>query len=202
MKRVAVFASGSGSNFQSLSDSITNGSSTHFELCGLIASRPGIKVLERADRINLPSVVLKASDFPNEELFADALYKTVSEWKADYIALAGYLTKLPNSFIQRFPGTIVNIHPSLLPKFGGQGYYGLRVHQAVLQAGEKETGCTVHLVDGEYDTGKILAQLKLEVNPGESPEELAERVLKLEHELYPIILEDLAKGLDPLINSL
>jgi phosphoribosylglycinamide formyltransferase-1 len=93
----------------------------------------------------------------------------------------------------------VNIHPSLLPKFGGQGYYGLKVHQAVIQAGEKETGCTVHLVDGEYDTGKILAQRKLEVDPGESPEELAKRVLKLEHELYPKVLEDLAKGIDPLI---
>lgn len=198
MKRVAVFASGSGSNFQSLSDSITNGSSTHFELCGLIASRPGIKALERADRINLPSAILKASDFQTEELFCDELFNKVTEWKADYIALAGYLTKLPDSFIQRFPGTIVNIHPSLLPKFGGQGYYGLKVHQAVIQAGEKETGCTVHLVDGEYDTGKILAQRKLEVDPRESPEELAKRVLKLEHELYPKVLEDLAKGIDPL----
>lgn len=193
MKRVAVFASGSGSNFQSIADSITKGISTHFELCGLVASKPDIQALDRAHRLRLPSVVLKASDFENEALFANALLDTTTNWNTDIIVLAGYLTKLPAIFIERFHGIILNIHPSLLPKFGGKGFYGLKVHDAVLQAGETESGCTVHVVDGEYDKGRILAQLKLDVHPNESAEELAKRVLQLEHELFPRVVEQIAQ---------
>lgn len=124
-----------------------------------------------------------------------ALLNQVTEWKTDIIALAGYLTKLPSTFTEMFKGPVVNIHPSLLPKFGGHGYYGLNVHQAVIEAGETETGCTVHMVDAEYDTGRILAQKKVSVIQGESASELAARVLKLEHELYPEILEQVACNL-------
>ncbi len=149
--------------------------------------------MERAQLLDLPAVSIVKSDFSDDVEFGKALLEQVGDWDTDIIALAGFLVKLPPSFIAQFPGIIVNIHPSLLPKFGGYGFYGQKVHAAVLEAGETITGCTVHLVDEGYDTGKILAQKTLLIHPGETVVELAARVLKAEHELYPEVLERLAR---------
>lgn len=118
----------------------------------------------------------------------------LAQWKPDLIVLAGWLRKIPDAVLTAFPDAIVNIHPSLLPKFGGKGFYGLRVHEAVLAAGEAESGCTVHLVNEEYDQGRILGQRRVVVQPGDTPQSLSARVLEQEHQLYPACIGELLKS--------
>jgi phosphoribosylglycinamide formyltransferase-1 len=117
------------------------------------------------------------------EQYGERLLEALEE--CDFVCLAGYLRILPNAILERFPGRVLNIHPSLLPKFGGKGMYGIRVHQAVVAAGETESGCTVHLVTEHYDEGPVVLQLKCEVRPEDTPEDVAANVLKLEHRAYP-----------------
>jgi len=189
--RLAFFASGGGSNVQAILDTI-DARQLDAEPVVLITDRPGCGALSRAGDRNLPTAVLPPKDYADEAAFGDALLDVLRQHDADTLALAGYLKKIPASVVRAFSGRILNVHPSLLPAFGGPGFYGRRVHQAVLEAGCRVSGATVHLVDAEYDTGPILLQGCVPVEETDTPESLAARVLTVEHSLFPRALALLA----------
>ncbi|WP_026166487.1 phosphoribosylglycinamide formyltransferase [Gracilimonas tropica] len=183
MKNIVVFASGSGTNFQSLIDAIARGDLSA-QISGLITNRTNIGAIHRAQKHGIPVKVIDP-DILSEDHFADQLINQIHHWNADLIVLAGYLKKIPASVIEAYSNRILNIHPALLPKFGGKGFYGLNVHQAVIEAGEQESGCSVHIVTEEFDKGPVIAQTKVKILPGDTPESLAKRILAEEHKLYP-----------------
>lgn len=189
MKQLVFFASGSGTNFQSVIDAINEGK-INATITGLIVNKPGTGAADRAKKNGIPVEILAPSSFETSEAYESVLLNTLKHWQPDLIVLAGYMLKIPERIIEVYPEQIINIHPSLLPKFGGKGFYGLKVHQAVLEAGETETGCSVHLVDEKYDQGPILAQRKVAVKENDTPETLAKRVLKHEHELLPEVIKN------------
>lgn len=185
---IAIFASGGGSNFQAIADACADGSiPARVVLC--VASRADAGVIERASRMGIPHIVLEG---PTEEWTRRVLIE-LREASADFIALAGFMRMVPSALIQRYPGRIVNIHPALLPDFGGKGMYGMNVHRAVVASGADETGATVHLVDEDYDTGPIVAQERVPVLSADLPEDLAARVLAVEHRLYPSVIKAFAE---------
>lgn len=188
MQNITVFASGSGTNFQSII-SATQSGILNARLVGLICNRDGIGAIEKATASRIPSVVVNPNDFLSPQQYEDSLIEQLEFWDTDIIVLAGYLKKIPVSVIEKFPNRILNIHPSLLPKYGGKGFYGLNVHSSVIEAGGKESGCTVHIVTEKYDEGPILGQSKIPVLEGDTPEKLAKRVLEQEHILYPRIIQ-------------
>lgn len=182
--RLAVFASGGGTNFQAILDAIEEGTlPAQAVLC--LSDRPGAFALERARRHDVPTAVLPPADYATSEAFARAMSSTLEAHRVNFIALAGYLKKIPPSVVRAFHERMLNIHPALLPAFGGKGMYGMRVHRAVLEYGVKWTGVTVHLVEEKYDTGPVVLQEPIPVKPDDTPETLTERVLKVEHRLYP-----------------
>lgn len=180
-KNIAVLVSGSGSNLQSIIDNIEQ-ENLNCKITYVIADRPCYG-LERAENHKIKNIML------DRKLFKEKLSNEISsilennEEKTDYIVLAGYLSILSNSFIEKWTEKIINIHPSLLPKFGGKGMYGMNVHRAVIEAKEKESGATIHFVDSGIDTGKIITQVKVPVLENDSPEDLQKRVLEQEHKL-------------------
>lgn len=158
------------------------------EIAGLIVNRPEIKAIERAEKFEIPVSLITDKD---EKTFTEKLEKKLKEWNPDLIVLAGFLKKIPDQIIKEYKDKIINIHPALLPKYGGKGYYGLNVHKAVIESGEKESGCTVHYVNEEYDKGPIIKQAKVPVHPSDTPEILAKRVLQAEHKLLPSVIKNL-----------
>lgn len=182
-----VLASGSGSNFQSIIDSIERGKLNARIVC-LIAGSPGIKAIERAKKHNIPVKVLS---HPTEEKLTSELLTLFDQWKPDLIVLAGFLKKIPAEVVHSYKNQIINIHPSLLPKFGGKGFFGERVHRAVLDAGELESGCTVHYVNEQYDDGDIIDQARVAVLENDTPSSLGKRVLETEHMLLPAVISKL-----------
>ena len=191
--RLAVFASGSGTNFQAILDAVESGTlPLTVALC--LSNTPKAGALARAERHGVPTAVLDPRDFETEAPYVEALMKVLDEQGINFIALAGYLRKIPAAVVSAFRGRMVNIHPALLPAFGGKGLYGRRVHEAVLAYGVRWSGATVHLVDEEYDTGPIVLQEPAPVLPGDTPETLAARVLRVEHRLYPKALQLFAEG--------
>ena len=191
--RLAVFASGGGTNFQAILDAVENGTlPLTVALC--LSNTPKAAALARAERHDVPTAVLDPRDFETETPYAEALMQVLGEHEVNFIALAGYLRKIPAAVVSAFRGRMVNIHPALLPAFGGKGLYGRRVHEAVLAYGVRWTGATVHLVDEEYDTGPIVLQEPAPVMPGDTPDSLAARVLRVEHRLYPQALRLFAEG--------
>lgn len=191
--RIVVLASGSGSNFQAILQAIDRGE-VYAEVVRLIASRPAIGAIEKASNANIPSIVIQRKQFDDPDAFENALLTEISSAKPDLIVLAGYLVQIPVSVIRAFENRIINIHPSLLPDFGGKGYYGQKVHDAVITAGKSESGCTVHLVTENYDEGPILAQSKVPVLPGDTQDSLASRVLTEEHKLLPKTIQTILKN--------
>lgn len=189
MKNIVVFASGSGTNFQSIIDAVESGQISA-RITGLITNKPGIGAISRAQNNGIPVYVISPKDFPGEVDFASGLLQQLKSWETDLIVLAGYLKKIPDSVIQAFPNRILNIHPALLPKYGGKGFYGMKVHSAVLEAGETESGCSIHIVTEEFDEGPVLAQTKVPVKKDDTPESLAQRILKEEHRLYPKVIQE------------
>lgn len=186
---VAVLVSGSGSNLQALIDRFSEPGSAA-EILLVVASRPGIRALERAAMANIPSVVLPADRAEADEV----LRSTLSEVGPDLVILAGYLRLVPPDLVAEWRGRMLNIHPALLPAFGGPGMYGRRVHEAVLRSGVSETGATVHLVDERYDGGPIVAQRSVAVRDGDDGDTLAARVLEVEHQLLPAVVAAIAEG--------
>lgn len=194
--RLSVWVSGSGSNLERIIEACKNGE-IPASVALVISDRPGILALERAAKHSIPSVVIAKKDYENEGGYALALMELLKKHRIDLICLAGYLRRVPDEVVRAFSGRILNLHPALLPKYGGKGFFGRTVHEAVLAAKEKETGATVHYVDEQYDHGSIIIQKKIPVLPTDTPETLAERVHQLEYEIYPeaikLVLEKLAR---------
>lgn len=184
--KVAVLVSGGGTNLQAIIDKVADGSLPEVELVKVIASKESAYALERAAKAGIETAVAKEQPQVLEELEASG---------AEIIVLAGYMKVLSPEIIKKYRNRIINIHPSLIPKFCGKGFYGIRVHNAVIAAGEKESGATVHYVDEGVDTGEIILQEKVPVMEEDTPEELAARVLKTEHVI-------LAEGLKIAIQNL
>lgn len=190
LPRIAVFVSGGGSNLQALIDAKDIGG----KIVLVVSDQPDAYGLERAKRAGIPTAVIRRADYPNREAWNRALKETVQESRIDWILLAGFMQILSGEFVDAFHGRMLNIHPSLLPKFGGKGFYGLRVHEAVLEAGEAQTGATVHYVTSGCDEGPMLLQEALAVVPDESAEQLQKRVLEIEHRIYPKAVRMALKG--------
>lgn len=191
--RIAVLASGGGSNLQALIDRFNAGGSAAARVELVVGSRAGIGALERAERAGIPARVLDGRAM-GADAFRDALAETLEAHRVDLVVLAGWLQLVPLEVVARYHGRMVNVHPALLPAFGGRGMYGMRVHQAVIASGARVSGATVHFVDERYDEGAIVAQWPVPVLPGDTPEMLAARVLAVEHRILPVAVEALARG--------
>jgi phosphoribosylglycinamide formyltransferase 1 len=190
--RIAVFASGGGSNFQALLDSFTG--AAYAEVALLISDRAAAGALERARGAGVPALHVPMRDRAAGDIETD-LTAALRAHRIDFIALAGYLRLVPVALTAAYRGRLVNIHPALLPAFGGHGMYGRRVHEAVLAAGCRVSGATVHWVDERYDEGGIIGQWPVPVMPGDTPESLAARVVRIEHRLYPAVVDALVRRL-------
>ncbi len=184
MKRLAVMVSGGGTDLQSVIDGVQSGK-IPAEIAVVISSKPGVYALERAKKAGIPGVVICKKDYADEQAFFDANLGVLREYGAEGVVLAGYLSILGKQMIEAYPNKIINIHPSLIPSFCGKGYYGLRVHQAVLDYGAKVSGATVHFVDEGADTGPIILQRAVSVLPEDTAESLQQRILEVEHEILP-----------------
>jgi len=190
---VAVFISGSGSNLQALIDGVKAGILTA-EIKWVVSSKKKAFGLQRAEKEGIESWVFRVNDYTSDQDAGNDLLSKLKKRKIDFIALAGYLNLIPEIVVKAYRNKIVNIHPALLPKYGGKGMYGHHVHEAVLKNKDKESGPTVHLVNEIYDNGKILEQMKVPVLSDDTPDTLAARVLEQEHKLYPRVLDKLIKG--------
>lgn len=190
---ISIFASGGGTNASAILQAIEENRLD--ATVGLIVSdRENAGVLQRAEEHNIPSLVISPVSFDSPEAYTDRLIEALDSRGINFIALAGYLKKIPDALVDRFQGRMTNIHPSLLPAFGGSGMYGIRVHQAALDRGVRWSGATVHFVDHTYDTGPILLQKIVPVHQNDTPQSLAARVLVVEHQLYPEALQLIAEG--------
>ncbi|MFP4118288.1 MAG: phosphoribosylglycinamide formyltransferase [Candidatus Woesearchaeota archaeon] len=185
--KVAMFGSGKGSNIEAILDKADEGKLEGIIPSVIISNNKSSDVLRIAESRDIPGYWIPGKD--NEEIILGALEKH----DVNLIILAGYMKKLEEDIISQY--TALNIHPSLLPKYGGKGMYGMKVHEAVIEAGEKESGATVHIADNEYDRGRILAQYKVPVFEKDTPETLSERVKEVEHILYPQTLRDIQHGI-------
>jgi len=191
--RVGVFCSGSGTNLQALLDAEARGQ-LRAEIALVVSNRPSAFALERARQAGKEAVCLKAKGFESEEAYVEALLGLLERHRITLICLAGYLKKLPASVVHAYAGRIINIHPGPIPEFGGPGMYGHRVHEAVIASKRRFSGPTVHFVDEEYDHGPTIAHVPVEVRPDDTPDSLAARVLKAEHDLYPRVVAAMAQG--------
>ncbi|MBC8311011.1 MAG: phosphoribosylglycinamide formyltransferase [Candidatus Marinimicrobia bacterium] len=185
---IVVFASGSGSNFKSINEKI-NAGEINAEIKLLVSNNPKSGVLEYADDEGIPMFIHNKTRFSEDVEYINSLFTKLKDVNADLLVLAGYMKKIPDEIVAYFERRIINIHPSLLPKFGGKGFFGMNVHRAVIEKNEKESGASVHFVNKIYDDGPIVAQSVIEVSVDESPEELAKRVLVEEHILYPKVVK-------------
>jgi len=185
VKKIAVFASGAGSNAAKIIEKFKGHSSVTVSL--VVCNKPGAGVLQIAEKNKIPTLLIDKEKFFRGNGYVDEL----KEKGIDLIVLAGFLWKLPGALIKAYPKKIINIHPALLPKYGGKGMYGQFVHETVLANKEKESGITIHYVDEHYDNGDIIFQAKCEVLENDTPDSLAQRIHKLEHEYYPKVIEDL-----------
>lgn len=176
--KVAVLVSGGGTNLQALLDAQAAGRMPHAKLVCVVSSKENVFALERAQRSGLPAIALPRKSFSDAPSFCDALHAVLQEHGVQVVVLAGFLCILSPGFIAHYPGRIINVHPALIPSFCGQGYYGLRVHQAALERGVQITGATVHIVNEMTDGGPILMQKAVDVLPGDTPETLQRRVME------------------------
>jgi phosphoribosylglycinamide formyltransferase-1 len=192
MLNIAVFGSGRGSNFVAILNAMAEGTLPGVRIACVVSNNSASGILDEARSRSLPAVHLSALQFPSEELFVDRCCALLEEYGTNLLLLAGYMKLLPLRVLRRYP--TLNIHPALLPKFGGKGMYGIHVHEAVIASGDQESGATVHLVDELYDHGQILLQKRVRVMPEDTAESLAARVLKIEHEIYPEALRRIARG--------
>jgi phosphoribosylglycinamide formyltransferase-1 len=188
MTNIAIFASGSGSNAQRIMEYFQDSKDIKVSL--LMSNNKNAYALERAKAFNIPTSTFDKQTFCNSDLVIDELKANNISW----VILAGFLWLIPNNLVKAFPHKIINIHPALLPKYGGKGMYGHFVHEAVVAAKESESGISIHYVDENYDEGKIIFQAKCSIHPEDSPEVVAKKVLTLEHEHFPVVIENLIKN--------
>ncbi len=190
---IAVFASGRGSNFRAVHDALQANPDVPARIALCVSNNPSPGAFDYAREHDIATVRLSPKMFPDApDTYQEKLLELLREYQTGLILLAGYMRKLPPGVVGEYRGRILNVHPGLLPDFGGQGMYGMNVHRAVIEAGKLESGPTVHLADEEYDTGPIIAQQKVPVYPDDTPETLAERVLSAEHELLPRVVAEAA----------
>ena len=187
--------SGGGTNLQAILDAIDSGKITNAKVEVVISNNPGAYALERARNHGIEAVCISPKSFENRAAFNEAFLKKTDEYDLDLIVLAGFLVTIPEEMIRKYRNKIINIHPSLIPSFCGVGYYGLKVHEAALARGVKVTGATVHYVDEGVDSGPILLQKAVEVQPGDTPQVLQRRVMEqAEWLLLPQAVDDIANG--------
>ncbi len=186
--RLALFASGSGTNAQNLIEHFNN--SFDLKVVLVATNNPEAYVIERAKRLGVPYLV-----FTHTDLIENKVLDILQENAVNFIILAGFLWLMPPKILRSYPNRIINIHPALLPKYGGKGMYGHHVHEAVINNHDKESGITIHYVNEEYDSGDIIFQARCPVLPDDTPDLLARRVHQLEYEYYPQVIEDLLKNL-------
>lgn len=199
MLKLTVLVSGGGTNLQAIIDRIADGSIHGAEIVRVISNNPGVYALERAEKAGIPSQVLSPKDFASREEFNDALLAALQASGADLVVLAGCLVAIPPQVVKVYPNRIINIHPALIPSFCGKGFYGLHVHEKVLERGVKVTGATVHFVDEDLDHGKILLQKAVEIPDGITPEELQQKVMKeAEWIILPKAIDMIADGQIPI----
>lgn len=191
--RLGFLASHRGSNMQAIMDACSSGRIRATPALAISNNRDAL-ALQRAAAAGVPALHLGAGDFPDAPALDRAIAGALKKHEVDLVILAGFMKRIGPRTLAAFPNRVINIHPGLLPHYGGKGMYGSRVHAAVVAAGEKETGITVHLVDGEYDHGATLAERRVAIVPGENAEDLAARMLPLEHELYVSTVSDIVAG--------
>lgn len=192
MLNIAVFVSGSGSNLQSIIDAVSVGEIVA-RIALVVGSKADIYALERAKKADIPTVVFDKKQFSSDNLMFDMLLLELKKHQIDLIVLAGYLSILPKKFVESYAKRIINIHPSLIPKYCGKDFYGMKVHQAVIEGKEKFSGATVHFVDEGTDTGEIILQEKVAVKSDDTPQSLQQRVLGVEHQLLPKAINTVIK---------
>jgi len=195
MNKIGVLVSGGGSNLEAIIEACKNGVLKDIaQVCVVISNRPDAYALQRAKNNNITDIFIDRKKFSTSFEFSNAILQELIKYKIDLVCLAGFMQKIETNLINAFKGRILNIHPALLPKFGGKGMYGHFVHEAVIAAKENKSGATVHLVDDQYDHGKLVAQIEVPVLANDTAQTLAQRVLEVEHDLYPkaikVILED------------
>jgi len=188
MKKIAVFASGGGSNFKAIHHQIIQGNILG-KIVMVFSNNPNCGAIKFAEENSIPIFIINAARYPNAHTRDEFLLETCLKAEIDLICLAGFMKMLPQNIVKQYEYRILNIHPGLLPEFGGKGFYGTRVHEAVINTGKRESGATVHFVDEIYDHGPIILQKKVEVMETDTPESLAARVLKVEHELFPEVVK-------------
>ena len=185
MKRIVVFASGSGTNAENIIKYFRKSDVASVTL--LLSNNKEAKVLERAKKLSVPSLVFTKNELNNTDLIT----KTLKKERPDLIVLAGFLLKFPENILNIFSNKVINIHPALLPKYGGKGMYGMRVHEKVVENGEKETGITIHYVNKNYDEGAIIFQKSFLLSQNDTARSVAEKIHNLEHEYFPKVIQEL-----------
>ncbi|NOY51093.1 MAG: phosphoribosylglycinamide formyltransferase [Chlorobi bacterium] len=183
LKRIAIFASGNGTNAQRIAEYFAE--NDHVEISLILANKSSAIVLKRAEKLKIPSMVFSKTDFVQ----GGKVDLKLNEYKIDFIVLAGFLWLVPDFLIRKYRNRIINIHPALLPNYGGKGMYGNKVHEAVIEAGEKQSGITIHFVNNNYDEGIIVFQAKCDIVKGETTDTLADKIHSLEHKYFPPIIE-------------
>ena len=195
MLRVVVLVSGGGTNLQAVIDAVAAGRITNTELVGVISNNKTVKSLERARAAGIPAVSVSPKDYADRDAFNEAFLQKVDEFQPDLVVLAGFLVAIPPQMVQKYKWRIINIHPSLIPSFCGVGYYGLKVHEKVLERGVKVTGATVHYVTEGMDEGPIISQKAVYIEEGDTPKVLQSRVMEqAEWILLPQAIDDIANG--------
>jgi phosphoribosylglycinamide formyltransferase-1 len=195
MLKLAVLVSGGGTNLQAIIDAIAEGRITNAKIAVVISNNPNAYALERAKKHNIPAVCVSPKSFETRESFNRELLRSIQSYEADLVVLAGCLVVIPEIMVKAYPNRIINIHPSLIPSFCGTGYYGLKVHEGVLERGVKVTGATVHFVDEGTDTGPIILQKAVEVLPEDTPKSLQQRVMEeAEWQIMPKAIDLIANG--------
>ncbi len=195
MLKVGVLVSGGGTNLQAILDAIDNGEITNAQVSLVISNNAGAYALERAKNHKIEAVCISPKSYENREEFHKALLEKLQESGVDLVVLAGFLVAVPAMIVEAFPNRIINIHPSLIPSFCGTGYYGLRVHEGALARGVRVTGATVHFVDAGTDTGPIILQKAVEIDPEDTPETLQRRVMEnAEWKILPKAIDLIANG--------
>ncbi|MBO8434332.1 MAG: phosphoribosylglycinamide formyltransferase [Tyzzerella sp.] len=195
MLKIGVLVSGGGTNFQAIVDSIENGYIKNAKIVTLVSSNPNAYALERAKNHNIEGVCIRKKDFENSELYEKALVEHFNTREVDLVIMAGFMVVIGSYFINAFRDRIMNIHPSLIPSFCGNGYYGLKVHEAVLEKGVKVTGATVHFVTEETDAGPIILQKAVYIDEDDTPESLQKKVMvEAEWEIFPEAIKLFSEG--------
>ena len=203
MLKMAVLVSGGGTNLQAIMDKIDDGSITNAEISVVISNNPNAYALERAKNHGIEARCISPKQYENRAQFNEALLAAIQSYHVDLVVLAGCLVVIPEIMVKAYPNRIINIHPALIPSFCGTGYYGLKVHEAVLARGAKVTGATVHFVDEGTDTGPIILQKAVEVQEGDTPEVLQRRVMEqAEWEIMPQAIDMIANGRIQVVDGL